>query len=276
MQFKWWYPFPFDASKHGWEVDRLLNVLHGFMLALFIGWIVFFIYCLVKFRQRTGQKASYELIHAKPSKVAEGFVVVFEVFLLLGLSMPVWAKIKNEFPEENPADPARKPLIVRVVAQQFAWNFHYAGPDGIFGRTDITKAKAAAGNPIGLDFSDPAAKDDVVSAVFHFPIHRPVIARLTSMDVIHGFHVPMMRIQHDVLPGMEVKVWFEADKIPPPLPPAPDRTTREGNAEVVCAQLCGNSHFKMRGAVSIDTPEQFAAWLQMKQDEKNISFEDEE
>jgi cytochrome c oxidase subunit 2 len=255
----------------------LINILHVFMVVLFVGWAFFMMYCLVRFRQRAGQKASYELIHAKPSKVAEGLIVLFEVFLLFFLSMPVWAKIKNEFPEENPSDPARKPLIVRVVAQQFAWNFHYAGPDGVFGRTDPNKAKAGAGNPIGLDYSDPAAKDDVVSPVFHVPAGRPVIARLTSMDVIHGFHIPYLRIQHDVLPGMEVKIWFEADerKIPPPPPPAPDGTTREGNAEVVCAQLCGNSHFKMRGAVVIETAKQFAAWLQMKQDEKNVKFEED-
>jgi len=39
-------------------------------------------------------------------------------------------------------------------------------------------------------------------------------------------------------------------------------TIREGMGyEIACAQLCGNSHYRMRGYVTIDTEEEYAAWL---------------
>ncbi len=308
MDFNLLYPYPPNVSAHGHQVDQLNNVIHVFMLVLFIGWAIFFFYCLVRFRARTGHKSQYELPHAKPSKYLEGFVVVFEAFLLLVLSMPAWSKVKNDFPT-----PDKNPLEVRVIAQQFAWNFHYAGKDGKFGKNDPKKGKAAAGDPIGLDRSGDGA-DDIVSAEFHFPVNRPVIARLTSVDVIHGFHMPLMRVQHDVMPGMEVKIWFEANKIPyeDVLPqivesmisgngradttatgddvqlvavgssvrprtaiidPGPNGKIDSqpasgeevfdprGKTEIICAQLCGNSHFKMRGAVKIETAEEFEKWL---------------
>ena len=31
--------------------------------------------------------------------------------------------------------------------------------------------------------------------------------------------------------------------------------------QIACAQLCGNSHYKMRGFVTIDTEEEYHAWL---------------
>ena len=31
--------------------------------------------------------------------------------------------------------------------------------------------------------------------------------------------------------------------------------------EIACAQLCGNSHYSMRGFVTVETPEEFQAWL---------------
>ena len=51
--------------------------------------------------------------------------------------------------------------MVRVVAEQFAWNVHYPGPDGMFGRTDITLVDAD--NPLGLDRDEPAGKDDITT-----------------------------------------------------------------------------------------------------------------
>ena len=84
-------------------------------------------------------------------------MAVVEVLLLVGLSIPFWAWKVSAFP----TDPAT--VHVRVIAQQFAWNIHYPGPDGIFGRTDI-KLVDEQTNPIGLDRKgDPHAKDDIVT-----------------------------------------------------------------------------------------------------------------
>ena len=131
---------PPDASRNGWEIDRLIDWMHYFMAVLFIGWGAFFVYCLWRFRARSGQRAGYEMIKAKPSKWAEIGVAAFEAVLLIGFSMPIWASVKAD-PPRAPDDP--EPLRVRVVAEQFAWNFHYPGADGEFGETRPELVKLA-------------------------------------------------------------------------------------------------------------------------------------
>jgi len=242
--YGWWLPV--NISTHGGGIDRILGVLHWFMGLLFVGWGVFFIYCLIRFRRRANPKAQYELVHAKASKYVEIAVVIVEAILLVGFSMPVWAHFKHEFPAEKDA------LVVRVVAEQFAWNVHYPGKDGKFGRT--APRFISSSNLLGLDPDDPDGKDDI-NAVnqLHFPVNKPVIVHLSTKDVIHSFKIPVMRLTQDAIPGTEVKIWFEADKT--------------GQFDLACAQLCGLGHYRMRGAVSVDTPEAFAKWMEERQSE---------
>lgn len=199
---------PPDISSHGSPIDNLIAYLHVFMAVLFVSWGIFFAYCLVKFRARAGQRAAYDQIKAKPSKYAEIVVIIIEAALLVGVSMPVWASYRNEPPGKD-----KNPLTVRVVAQQFAWNIHYPGADGKFGKTSPALVNETT-NPIGLDRDgDPAAADDVVSINnFYIPKDRDIVVRLTSKDVIHSFAVPMLRVKQDVIPGMEIPVWFKAVK----------------------------------------------------------------
>ncbi len=227
---------------YGRQIDSLIHTVHWFMLALFVGWGIFFVYCLVRFRKRPGHTANSQPIKAKASKWAEVGVAVFEVFLLVGLSIPAWGSVKQDMPTE-----ADNPFHVRVVAEQFAWNFQYPGPDGEFGRTGTQHIDMAV-NPLGIDPNDPKGSDDIVSAELHFPVDRPVIAQITSKDVIHCFSVPVLRVKQDAIPGMRIPVWFEAGKT--------------GNYEVACAQLCGNNHYSMRALMTIhQTQKDFDDWL---------------
>src|SRR5437660_12382550 len=91
--YGWWLP-P-DISTHGAKIDNLMAVVHWFMLLLFVGWGIFFVYCLVKFRARPGHVATYNPVKAVFTKYIEAAVVVVEVFLLFGLSTPVWFKYKG-------------------------------------------------------------------------------------------------------------------------------------------------------------------------------------
>ncbi|MHC4065923.1 MAG: cytochrome c oxidase subunit II, partial [Planctomycetota bacterium] len=66
-------------------------------------------------------------------------------------------------------------------------------------------------NPIGLDPDDPNGQDDVVEVnTLHIPKDKPILLRLTSNDVIHCFSVPLLRVKQDVVPGMEIPIWFTA------------------------------------------------------------------
>jgi cytochrome c oxidase subunit 2 len=75
---------------------------------------------------------------------------LIEAVLLLGFAIPLWAKRVNQFP------PGKDALLVHVVAQQFSFNYHLPGPDGQFGRRDISFESNS--NPLGLDPNDPASE----------------------------------------------------------------------------------------------------------------------
>jgi cytochrome c oxidase subunit II len=241
VSLKDWLPYPPDVSVHGAQIDHLITVVHYLMFALFAVWGIYFVYCLVRFRQREGHKAEYQPAKGKIAKTAEVAVIVAEALLLVGLSIPVWASWKNDFPPRNQA------VVIRVVAEQFAWNFHYPGKDGVFGRTDVSLINNT-GNSLGLDMKDPYAVDDIVTLNdLHVPVHHPVILEISSKDVIHSFTVNVLRVKQDAIPGMMVPIHFEA--------------TQTGLFDVGCAQLCGLGHYRMKGQITIDTPDQYAKWL---------------
>src|SRR3954465_1134637 len=197
--YGWWLP-P-DVSVHGAKIDQLMSVLHWFMLLLFVGWGIFFVYCLVKFRARPGRTAVYSPVKGIATKYIEAFVVVIEVFLLFGLSTPVGLAYKNNVPD------AAKALHVRLVAEQFAWNFQYPGKDGKFG---AAKVELIGGdNPLGIDPEDKDGKDDIVSVnQLHIPVHKPVVVEVSSKDVIHSFNIPVLRVKQDTIPGQRIPIWF--------------------------------------------------------------------
>lgn len=232
---------PIDISTNGWQIDRLIYVVHGFMAVLFVSWFCFFIYVVFRFRSRANHQASVPVKHFKLPTYLEIGVAVFEVLLLCAFSFPIWLEVKVRMPEPD------KALHVRVVAEQFVWNIHYPGQDGVFGKTD--PALMNASNPLGLDPADLAGKDDVTTInQLHIPVNTPVVAELTSKDVIHGFTLPVMRVKQDMIPGQRIPIWFEAKQT--------------GEFEIACAQLCGLGHYRMRGFFTVEPPDRFQAWLQ--------------
>ena len=163
-----------------------------------------------------------------------------EVILLVFFSIPTWSARVDAFPSEQHA------TVIRVVAEQFIWNIHYPGADNVFGRTRLELV--SADNPLGLDMTDPAAKDDVwTQNQMNLPVGRPVIVHLSSKDVIHSFGLPQMRVKQDAIPGVEQRVWFTP--------------TRTGEWEIACSQLCGLGHYRMRGFYTIQSQADFDAWL---------------
>jgi len=238
------YGLPPDISTHGAGIDQLITILHWFMLLLFVIWGAFLSYTLWNFRARPGHQASYHPHHFSWPKYLEIGVALFEIMLLSSFSMPLMFKLKQAFPRPGPNSGA---LEIRVVAEQFAWNFHYAGKDGKFGRTDPTMIDSTT-NPLGRDAKDPAGKDDASSVnSLHIPVNRPIICYITSKDVIHSFNLPVLRIKQDAIPGEVIPVWFQAKQT--------------GDFEVACAQLCGDQHFKMVGKLIVEEPEAFQKWL---------------
>ncbi|MBI5150308.1 MAG: cytochrome c oxidase subunit II [Candidatus Omnitrophica bacterium] len=232
---------PIVASAHGHEIDMMIYLVHILMVILGLGWGVYFVVVLWRFRRRKNVGANYQGTQSHASSAIEVAVIIAEAILLIGFSIPFWAKQVNAFPQ-------RKDIIeVRVVAEQFAWNIHYPGADGIFGKTDI-KFFDKQSNPLGLDPNDPHGKDDITTInQLHLPIGRPAVIYLTSRDVMHSFSLPVMRVKQDVIPGMSIPTWFTP--------------TRTGAYEIGCAQLCGLGHYRMKGFLTIHTQEEFDQWL---------------
>jgi cytochrome c oxidase subunit 2 len=231
---------PVAAAAHADQIDQIIVVVHWLMAVLFVGWGIFFLYCLVRFRAGAHPKADHHGIGGTLSKILEAGVLVAEIAILVFMSMPAWAARVEAFPPEHES------VVVRVVAEQFAWNIHYPGPDHKFGRTDIKLVSAA--NPLGLDRSDPDAKDDVTTInQLNLPVNKPAIVHLSSKDVIHSFGLPQMRVKQDAIPGIVHNLWFTP--------------TSTGEWEIACSQLCGLGHYRMRGFYTIQSDADFDAFL---------------
>ncbi len=232
------------ASANGQGVDDLIVYVHWLMIALFIGWIAYFGYVLYRFNEARSLKADYQGSKSKVPSYVELAIVAIEAVLLLGIAVPLWAKNVNHFPDPKDA------TVIQIVAQQFAWNARYPGPDGKFGRQDMKLI--ADNNVFGVDPTDPAGKDDVqVLNEIHVPVNKPVLIYLSSKDVIHSLKLVAMRLTQDAIPGLRIPCTFTPNKI--------------GRYQIECAQLCGNGHAAMAGGfVVVQSKEDYDAWLAAK------------
>jgi len=221
---KWW--FPASITEHGPALDRqflitILVVGVSFTAAqVGLGWMIW------KYRDtgKAGDRGLYT--HGSNRLEVLWTVITAVIFITLGImGQSVWAALRLH-------DAPAGSYSVEVVAQQFQWNFHYPGKDNVFGKTDPKLIDDSALNFIGIDESDPNSKDDSVTATLAIPVNRPVELRLRSKDVIHNIWVPPLRFKQDLVPGMEIKVHFTANKV--------------GKYELACAELCGQLHFKMK------------------------------
>lgn len=253
MQEKFYgHGLPIDISTHGWQLDQIFNILHIFMAILFVGWFVFLVYTLFRFRQRAGHKATYAPKYTKFSTYLEVGIALFEVLLLVVFAIPAWNYAKATIPS------GKDVFSVRVIGEQFAWNMHYPGEDGMYGKT--SPQLISAENPIGLDETDAAAKDDIVTInALNIPVNRPIVVHLSSKDVIHSFALPVLRVKQDAVPGMTFPVWFEAKQT--------------GSFDIACAQLCGLGHYRMRGTITVQNEAELAAW--MKEQREMMMMEDD-
>ncbi len=119
------------------------------------------------------------------------------------------------------------PPLAEVTGRQFQWVMRYPGPDGRIETTD-----------------DLHLVNDL-----HFVKGKMALIYLKSSDVLHSFYLPALRIKQDAVPGLTIPVWFDTDQA--------------GHYELVCAELCGWGHYKMRGNVTVhETQREFDEWME--------------
>jgi cytochrome c oxidase subunit 2 len=237
---------PVLASKNGQPVDELIIYIHWLMILLFVGWLGYFLYCLWRFRAARNPKADHVGARSHASSWIELAVAGIEAVLLVAFAIPMWSRASDvtKIPNKESA------TQIQIVAQQFGWNARYTGKDGKFGAQDMRLVKED--NLFGVDPNDANGKDDaVVYNDLHVPIGKPVIAYISSKDVIHSFKIIAMRVTQDAIPGMRIPCWFEP--------------TKEGRYQINCAQLCGAGHYSMSGGyVTVESQEKFDQWYEAK------------
>jgi cytochrome c oxidase subunit II len=233
---------PTLASRHGAGIDSMLHYLLVTVGALFVSGYVALAILIWRGSRR---------VAIGPRFAARKTEIILSVSLGLGMAIiaeggvlaigiPVWSEYFDATP---PADAT----VIDVTAQQFMWNVRYPGPDGVFGRTDPRLVDDTT-NPLGMDRSDPAGRDDIVALNdITVPFGRAVHVRLHSKDVIHSFFLPNFRVKQDAVPGMTPEVIFFP--------------TRTGTFELACAELCGLAHYRMRGTFNVVPQKEFEEWL---------------
>jgi cytochrome c oxidase subunit 2 len=243
---KWW--FPPSISEHGPAYDR------QFILTIVVVGVAFVAaqgalgYAVWRFRDTgEGTRAVYSHGNNRMEIIWTGVTAAIFITVAL-LGQKVWWDLHMQ---GAPAGSNH----VRVLAQQFQWNFHYAGPDGKFGRTDPRKISDESINYIGLDSADPASADDSVTQTLVTQVGRPVELNLASRDVTHSFWVPQLRFKQDAVPGLDVKVHFTPQTV--------------GQYEIACAELCGQQHYKMRSYMLVVPADEYGSLVALPQAQFN-------
>ena len=252
-----YFGLPVGISSVSGRIDEIIVIVHYLMLVLFVGWGIFFIVSLVKFRESKNKKANYKGVESHYSSVLEGAIAVIEIVILFGFAFPIWAERVNDVPDSRDAE------SIRVIAQQYAWNIHYPGEDGKFGDTRVDLVDEQD-NPIGLDRNSEFGKDDFYTInQMHIPVDTKIRVDLSSKDVIHNFKLPELRVSQDAIPGMVIPVHFTATNTSKEFLETAVGTKREGKSlEIACAQLCGLGHYRMKGYLTIHEKENYVAWLE--------------
>ncbi len=219
---------------------------------------------MVKYRYRPGRHGRF--IHGN-TRLEAVWTLVPTVILALtaAFSQATWSSIKT-LPEVSPDEEV---VVMEVVGRQFAWYFHYPGADGRLGPRRMGLINPNSSDPdelIGLDRDAPGARDDIVSPNMAIPVNTKVLIKLSSVDVLHSFFLPNFRIKQDAVPGLNTAVWIESTKTSAQvIGTGPDEPEMFGYAkpfDIVCAELCGQGHFKMRGKLYVVTPQQYQAFLE--------------
>ena len=209
-----------QASTYASDIDAvfaLVAILVGFWFFIAEGVLFFLIF---RYRHREGKKALYvtgkEHKYTRWIHIPHNLILVCDVLIIIA-AIRVWVDVKQELPEAE--------QTVRVIAQQWAWNFVHPGPDG------------------KLDTDDDIAMSDElhvqVGTMYHY--------ELESLDVLHDFSVPVFRLKHDAIPGRVITGWFEPTKI--------------GTYDIQCAEMCGIGHGIMAARIVIESKEEHAAWM---------------
>lgn len=235
-------PWYFTPIASNWDtIDHTVEITFWVTGTVFIAVNLFLAYSVIKFRHNKKNKAEYQPENKKLELILV-VVTTIGVITMLAPGLFVWDDFINV-----PKDAK----VVEAVGQQWQWTFRFPGKDGKLGK--VSNTLVSDSNPFGLDPKDPKGQDDILipSNELHLPLDQSIKVVLRSKDVLHDFTVPQFRVKMDLVPGTVTYIWF--------------KTTKTGNFEILCEELCGLAHYAMRGHVVVEAKDQFEKWLNQQQ-----------
>ena len=258
---------PESQGDHTQAQDQLFNWI--LWLTVIINILVFAVmgYFMVKYKSKPGQKTMF--IHGNNKLEAVWTLIPTVIMALIAVfSHSTWAEMKYpQTDEQIDAQVAKGDAIkINIFAKQFMWYVQYPGPDGILGKIDPSQY-LQNDDMIGLVRSG-AGKDDVILNELVVPVDKTTHVRLQSMDVLHSFFLPTLRIKQDAVPGLSGKIWFRPNKLNVDMhgtiPAEKGGEPKLGHArplDVICAELCGPQHYMMRASFYVVTNEQYLDYV---------------
>lgn len=244
------FMLPESASAHGKKIDFLLNINFAVIGIVFFLTQIFLFWFVYKYIYNRNRRAFF---YPDNHKLELIWTVVPTIVLaaLIVTGLREWNQITQNHPDNG--------MKVQVYGYQFNWIARYAGPDNTLGRSNFKLISDT--NPLGVDYSDPAAADDIMTKgpEMVLPKGVPIQFQFNSRDVIHSAYFPHFRTQMNCVPGMNTAFYME-----------PTITTDEmrkiTNNEkfdyiLVCNKICGVAHYNMKMKVSVMEPADFTNWL---------------
>lgn len=254
------------ASDHGVLVDRMLYVTLAITFIVFVLTQVALFWFSYKYQEKENQKAFY-FPHDNKLEMIWTVIPAITLTILVGFGIFYWFKITGPAPKEA--------VQVEVVGKQFGWEFRYPGKDNVLGKKYFKNVNAAASNPAGQIWEDPANHDDIfVEQEMHLVVNKPVQLVIGAKDVIHDVGLAHFRLKMDAVPGTPTTMWFT------PTVTTADMRKKTGNPdfvyEISCDQMCGKGHWSMRGVIVVETQEEYDAWMASKKPQYLVANPDKD
>jgi cytochrome c oxidase subunit 2 len=238
----WWFPSE-AMSTVGHQIDGLFYLILLIVTLTFVGTQIGLGYVL--WRGATKSSESKAMFSHGSHKleiiwtIVPSFILVF--ISLTQLEVLANIRVISKFPEE-----ARKSPAAEVMARQFEWRIRYPKPG-----TEL--------------MTEPQEGDLYFVNEVHVPVSQPVMINLRTQDIQHAFFAPQLRVKQDAVPGLVIPVWFEIEKA--------------GNYDLVCAELCGWGHYKMKARIvaeSVSDRDAYLLELERQQNEDGVSESESE
>ena len=299
------FSFPELVSQDGGKIDGLVIAVHLLMLVLFVGWIIYYFAALWKFRASRNPKADYKGVKSKTvTNSVEGAVIVAELILVV-VATYYWnfyVNTADDYAHVTAVQDGKKDLhVVRVTAEQFAWNAHYPGPDGLLG--EQRKELVGADNPFGIVRDTVSGSDDIevlksdiiVPLIYNHRVENPGKTDLEAGELLSEteYNAAMAKYgegafeavrdgtvrsitidltSKDVIHSFKVlPLRVCQDAIPGLNIPIHFKPTKTGRYLITCAQLCGDGHARMRGVIKVIPEQEWNEWQKAKSGSEEAS-----